>query len=343
MTDNRAAKVAYEAVDDAKHRPRRLPRLRPLGAFGYYLAIVLIFATAYALLGALRIPGGSDPVRFLDACYFSVVTITTLGYGDIVPADGTGRILAMLEVLLGVIVIGLFLNSLWQAYTDRIAEEQRAVAAEIADRERRRRLAVYLPQFEGVFGRFAASQRGLTGGTDEEGSALHTEFRFKDLRSMFGPARSTLASFSRTAVDDYFVNLERINRELRFILTQFDIHDDRDLHRDVVQMLQVSDAFDARAALESYPQMRVGEETLAQFAAKQIEAEDGDPPLDKYRGNALTPVVFFYHALRRQTELASRIHDELRQATKPEQLTIGPDASLAPNQRPTATGGPEER
>lgn len=44
--------------------------------------------------------------------YLSAVTITTLGYGDIVPISTMARILVALEAILGVVVVGLFLNSL---------------------------------------------------------------------------------------------------------------------------------------------------------------------------------------------------------------------------------------
>jgi len=44
--------------------------------------------------------------------YFSSVTVTTLGYGDIVPMTTKARILISIEAILGVLLIGLFLNSL---------------------------------------------------------------------------------------------------------------------------------------------------------------------------------------------------------------------------------------
>jgi len=44
--------------------------------------------------------------------YLSTVTITTLGFGDIVPITRTGRLLVSSEAILGVIIIGLFLNAL---------------------------------------------------------------------------------------------------------------------------------------------------------------------------------------------------------------------------------------
>jgi Ion channel len=46
--------------------------------------------------------------------YFSAVTITTLGYGDIVPITNTARLLVATEAIAGVVLVGLFLNALFQ-------------------------------------------------------------------------------------------------------------------------------------------------------------------------------------------------------------------------------------
>jgi hypothetical protein len=48
--------------------------------------------------------------------YFSVTTITTLGFGDIVPLTGVARALVALEAILGIVLIGMFLNALAARY-----------------------------------------------------------------------------------------------------------------------------------------------------------------------------------------------------------------------------------
>lgn len=48
---------------------------------------------------------------FKRMLYLSAVTITTLGYGDIVPNSDTTRFLVALQSVLGIIIIGLFINS----------------------------------------------------------------------------------------------------------------------------------------------------------------------------------------------------------------------------------------
>jgi hypothetical protein len=51
---------------------------------------------------------------FARMFYFSAVTITTLGYGDIVPITNAARIAVAIESILGIVLGGLFINSLFQ-------------------------------------------------------------------------------------------------------------------------------------------------------------------------------------------------------------------------------------
>lgn len=46
----------------------------------------------------------------LSALYYSVVTLTTLGYGDVVPASPAAQVLAMIEVVIGYVMLGGLLS-----------------------------------------------------------------------------------------------------------------------------------------------------------------------------------------------------------------------------------------
>jgi len=50
--------------------------------------------------------------NFLRMLYLSMVTITTLGYGDIVPLTNGARVLIGIEATIGIVIMGLFVNSL---------------------------------------------------------------------------------------------------------------------------------------------------------------------------------------------------------------------------------------
>lgn len=51
------------------------------------------------------------PNKFGIMLYLSAVTITTLGYGDIVPINDIARLMVGLEATLGILLLGLILNS----------------------------------------------------------------------------------------------------------------------------------------------------------------------------------------------------------------------------------------
>lgn len=54
--------------------------------------------------------------NFLRLLYFSAVTVTSVGFGDIVPLTSRARMLVGLEAVSGLIIIGLFLNSLTEKF-----------------------------------------------------------------------------------------------------------------------------------------------------------------------------------------------------------------------------------
>jgi hypothetical protein len=61
---------------------------------------------------------GGLPDQFSRMLYFSAVVATTLGFGDITPVTILSRSLVTLEAVLGVVFVGLFLNSLARRRSD---------------------------------------------------------------------------------------------------------------------------------------------------------------------------------------------------------------------------------
>ena len=57
-----------------------------------------------------------EPLTFWNSFYFSVVTFTTLGFGDVVADNAIARLLVMLEVIFGYLMLGglisIFANKL---------------------------------------------------------------------------------------------------------------------------------------------------------------------------------------------------------------------------------------
>jgi hypothetical protein len=75
-----------------------------LGVLCVYLLLALFFAAINQLLGAFSthyLNGTGQPASASDLLYFSVITLATVGYGDITPASAVARAVIVVEALTG--------------------------------------------------------------------------------------------------------------------------------------------------------------------------------------------------------------------------------------------------
>ena len=89
-----------------------------VGAICIYLLMGLIWSLSYLLI-AQATPGafnGLDQLpwyeNFADVSYYSYVTLTTLGYGDISPVAPIARFLVYMEAIVGVFYMAILVASL---------------------------------------------------------------------------------------------------------------------------------------------------------------------------------------------------------------------------------------
>jgi hypothetical protein len=116
-------------VGHAVYAPGRITFHRLQGAIVLYLTFATIFASVFALIWEvspdafvnLLAPAGG-PQEVSTMLYFSLTTLTTTGYGDIVAVDPFARSLANLEALVGQFYLAITVA--------------RLVTLELADRQR---------------------------------------------------------------------------------------------------------------------------------------------------------------------------------------------------------------
>jgi voltage-gated potassium channel len=71
-----------------------------------------------ALLTVVAIASGTgfyslvEGLRFVDALYFSVITLTTVGYGDFAPETDAGKLFTSAYVLVGIGILAAFVTRL---------------------------------------------------------------------------------------------------------------------------------------------------------------------------------------------------------------------------------------
>ena len=99
------------------------------------LLSVLFIAVAYVFVTALFVfnleprinPETGEPIfrTFFDALYWATVTLTTVGYGDICPVSGIGRLVSMISSLFGVAIIALPSGVITASYLDEIRNDRK--------------------------------------------------------------------------------------------------------------------------------------------------------------------------------------------------------------------------
>ena len=81
---------------------------------------ITVFASAYWTFGITPTYNDAVAIRPLDSLYFSIVTFTTLGYGDFRPSE-PARMLAAFQALLGTVHVGLIVGAALVAVGDKRA------------------------------------------------------------------------------------------------------------------------------------------------------------------------------------------------------------------------------
>jgi len=93
-----------------------------LGAISAYLLIGMFFAFAYKAagdLGSVPFYGTAGRGSLSQDLFFSFVTMTTVGYGDLVPAANPGQTLAVLEALIGQLFLVVAVGKIISSYRPR--------------------------------------------------------------------------------------------------------------------------------------------------------------------------------------------------------------------------------
>lgn len=103
---------------------------KPFNAAGFIFCSILLFAFIYCLMEFLYLPNKTQIFTFiwnnplslvnkvLEKIYFSGITFTTIGYGDITPKNPFTRLIVIVEACLGIATMSLFITALTKKYLE---------------------------------------------------------------------------------------------------------------------------------------------------------------------------------------------------------------------------------
>lgn len=93
-----------------------------------YLLLGMVWAFIYTIVGrltpgAFTLPAGNQ-MQGITSFYFSFITLSTVGYGDIVPVSHVARMLAAAEAVAGTLFMAVFIARLVALYTTQDPAEE---------------------------------------------------------------------------------------------------------------------------------------------------------------------------------------------------------------------------
>jgi voltage-gated potassium channel len=91
--------------------------------------VLLIYTSSLAVFDKERYLHGATINSFGKALWWSITTVTTVGYGDVYPVTNTGRVIAVLLMIGGISLVGVVTAALASWIIDRVTEEESVMQA----------------------------------------------------------------------------------------------------------------------------------------------------------------------------------------------------------------------
>jgi voltage-gated potassium channel len=84
----------------------------------------LLITTAFVLLVGTVAYHFIEGWSWIDSIYFSVTTLSTVGYGDFTPKTDLGKIFTIFYIIIGIGIILTFINTIYQHYSNHIRKSK---------------------------------------------------------------------------------------------------------------------------------------------------------------------------------------------------------------------------
>ena len=100
-------------------------------------ASVIVTATFIVVVGggiAIRAIDHREYSSIWEGMWWSLQTVTTVGYGDVTPKDAAGRIVGAVVMLEGIAFLAIVTAAITSAFVTRAQREQKSAAAGRGDR-----------------------------------------------------------------------------------------------------------------------------------------------------------------------------------------------------------------
>lgn len=212
--------------DRIRHFFHVVSNVRPIIWIGLYVALTPVFALIYWALpdGQFRIPDGAG-TDFGSWLYYSIVTITTLGFGDYTPAHGWAQAVTALEVMCGLIILGFFLNAVGSMKSEIDVESEIEKQKRVHDANEKGKLLRNIPSLLHNINLFLTYCYANTTpiGKRKEIGTYNPDFSIEDMKDIYRHSGLESDLSNRPAVERLMRAAENTSLALDSLQTRIDL------------------------------------------------------------------------------------------------------------------------
>lgn len=284
---------------------------RPLFIFIGYILIICVFAIFYSYSPEKAF--GKD-LNGLESIYLSVITITTLGYGDITPKNDFGMIATSLESILGILIIGLFINSSWKNFSEKIDKQQSEKIKSSLKESNKSNLLSYYSFLSTVINDYKRAAFELTTpmGERNEKDGFKYDFKFSDLQDLLNPSLLLKYGFDNTVIEIYYETEEALIRELKYLLANFGLEEFTSIKSHILLFLNVAQTTGVKSALLTYVKFSQ-ENNTRKMLIDLIKKFEDLPPKEYHQSNMITPVIVLYQSIPIKMQFIEKIEKDFKE------------------------------
>lgn len=308
-----------------KYLLRVFGTINPFFYGGAYLACIPFFGFLLHYIDCFQLKNNENIISdLISSIYFSAVTITTLGYGDITPFNTPTRLLVIFEASFGVVLAGLFLNSLAHKQSKIIQEYDKETFEKIELNKRLNKLLSYnkminlnLCEYENYI-IIMTSPYGCPArpyGNIEPDFKFNPNFIFADIKDLY-KSTGRLQDHSYTpAVEYFYKSLNNLTISLEQALSLDLFIDFKELEDEIRDFILLSRRWDMQDVLLAQVHTRMGEEPAVLFYERMIENLTSDE-MELRKGYIMNPFIVLFHLLKQSSAFVKYYNESLEKIKK---------------------------
>lgn len=259
------------------------------------------------------------PIKgLIDSLYFSVVTITSLGYGDVYPTNSIAKCLVTAESILGVVVIGLFLNAASQQLSIKVSNEEKRKNAIILKNKERKRLISMFDILNVYFDSLMTAIYLITTPIDKrKGGDMKVDlnFKFNDMYDLYNPTLLMKYDINDSPISVYFKKIDDLIPMLLRVMQNIDLEYWPELKELFISFIKNYHNYEFRNSLLGNTTKYLGKQKLTAYFMKAIKEYSGN--LEFSPSNGMNQFVSLYYMLHSQV-LIKKKYDDLQNRIREE-------------------------